>query len=83
MGIQVAEAHTVLSDWWSVPLSGGVPKQMTHIQSPVLFASVSPDGKLIASYSGNGLFVMKPDGTGLATLIPDLGGLAGMVSWLP
>jgi Tol biopolymer transport system component len=83
MGIQVAEAHTVPSDWWSVPLVGGVPKQMTHIQSPVLFASVSPDGRLIASYSGNGLFVMKPDGTGLSTLIPDLGGLAGMVSWLP
>jgi Tol biopolymer transport system component len=82
-GIQVAEAHTVPSDWWSVPLGGGVPKQMTHIQSPVLFASVSPDGRLIASYSGNGLFVMKPDGTGLTTLIPDLGGLAGMVSWLP
>jgi Tol biopolymer transport system component len=83
MGIQVAEAHTVPSDWWSVPLSGGVPKQMTHIRSPVLFASISPDGRLIASYSGNGLFVMKPDGTGLTTLIPDLGGLAGMVSWLP
>ena len=83
MGIQVAEAHTVPSDWWSVPLSGGAPKQITHIQSPVLFASISPDSRLIASYSGNGLFVMKPDGTGLATLIPDLGGLAGIVSWLP
>jgi Tol biopolymer transport system component len=82
-GIQVAEAHTVPSEWWSVSLSGGAPKQMTHIQSPVLFASVSPDGRLIASYSGNGLFVMKPDGTGLTTLIPDLGGLAGMVNWIP
>jgi Tol biopolymer transport system component len=83
MGIQVAEAHVVPSEWWSVPLSGGVPKQLTHIQSPVLFASVSPDRRLIASYSGNGLFIMKPDGSGLTTLIPDLGGLAGMVSWLP
>jgi hypothetical protein len=83
MGIQVAEAHVVPSEWWSVPLGGGVPKQMTHIASPVLFASVSPDNKLIASYSGNGLFIMKPDGTGLTTLIPDLGGLAGMVNWLP
>jgi Tol biopolymer transport system component len=83
MGIQVAEAHTVPSDWWSVPLGGGTPKQLTHIQSPVLFASISPDGKMIVSYSGNGLFVMKPDGTSLTTLIPNLGGIAGMVRWLP
>jgi Tol biopolymer transport system component len=83
LGVQAAEAHAIASDWWSVPLSGGSPRQLTHIQSPILFASVSPDGRYIASYSGNGLFVMKPDGTGLATIIPDLGGIAGEVNWIP
>ncbi len=83
LGIQVAEAHVIPSDWWSVPLSGGTPKRLTHIETPALFASLSPDGKYFASYSGLGLFVMKPDGTGEAVIVPDLGGMAGMVSWLP
>jgi Tol biopolymer transport system component len=83
LGIQVAEAHVVPSEWWSVPLAGGTPVRLTHIQSAVLFASAAPDGQYIASYSGNGLFVMKPDGTGLTTLMPDSGAIAGMVSWIP
>ena len=60
-----------------MPIAGGTPLQLTHIESPALYASVSPDGNWIASYSGNGLFVMKPDGTQLTTLIPDLGGQRG------
>ena len=82
-GVQVAEAHVIPSDWWSVPLKGGIAQQLTHIQSSVLFASVSPDGRYIASYSGNGLFVMRPDGSGLTVIIPDLGGMVGMVNWIP
>jgi WD40-like Beta Propeller Repeat len=82
-GIQLAAAHSIPSEWWSVPYGGGIPLQLTHIQSPGLFAAVSPDRQFIASYSGFGLFVMKPDGTGVASLIPDLGGLAGTVNWLP
>jgi Tol biopolymer transport system component len=82
-GVTIAHAHTVPSEWWSAPINGGRVRQLTHIQSPILFASASPDGQWIASYSGNGLFVMKPDGTQLTVLIPDLGGIAGMVSWIP
>jgi Tol biopolymer transport system component len=78
-GVQVAQAHTVPSDWWSVPLTGGVVTQLTHLQAAGLFASISPDKRYIASYSGNGLFVMNPDGTGLTMLIPDLGGIIGTV----
>ena len=83
LGVQVAEAHSIPSEWWSVSLSGGTPKQLTHIQSPVLFASVAPDGRYIVSYSGNGLFVMKADGSEIALIYRDLGGIAGMVSWIP
>jgi Tol biopolymer transport system component len=83
LGLQVAQAHSIPSEWWSVPSGGGIPLQLTHIQSPVLFATIAPDKQFIASYSGFGLFVMKPDGTGEASLIPDLGGLAGTVNWLP
>ncbi len=82
-GITEAYAHTVPSDWWSVPIGGGTPTQLTHIAAVGLYASLSPDKKYIASYSGNGVFVMNPDGTGSTTIVPDVGGLAGTVSWIP
>jgi Tol biopolymer transport system component len=83
LGVQVVEAHTIPSDWWSVPLTGGVVTQLTHLQAAGLFASISPDKRYIASYSANGLFVMNPDGTGLTMLIPDMGGIIGTVDWVP
>jgi Tol biopolymer transport system component len=83
LGISIVSAHTVPSDWWSVPISGGTPKQLTHIAVSGLFASFSPDGKYIASYSGNGIFIMDQNGNGLSTLISDMGGLSGTVNWLP
>ena len=82
-GVTVASAHTVPSEWWSVPLSGGVPNQLTHIQTTGLYASVSPDGKYIASTSGMGLFVMHPDGSDLTILIDNSGGDFATLSWIP
>jgi hypothetical protein len=82
-GITVASAHTVPSDWWSVPIGGGTPTQLTHIAAVGLFGSLSPDGKYIASYSGSGIFVMKPDGTDLTMLVNDNGSLSGTLSWVP
>ncbi|MGZ9234538.1 MAG: hypothetical protein ACXW4E_03360, partial [Anaerolineales bacterium] len=52
LGIQVARAHNVPSDWWSVPISGGEPTQLTNIQTVNLFGSISPDEQHIASMSG-------------------------------
>ncbi len=82
-GIQVAEAHSIPSDWWSVPITGGTVTRLTSIQATALFASFSPDKRFIASYSGDGLFVMNPDGTNLTLLIPDMGGVPGTVTWVP
>ncbi len=81
-GLIIASAHTVPSDWWSVPIGGGTPTQLTHLAVAGLFGSLSPDGQYMASYSGNGIFVMKPDGTELTTLVSDMGGLAGTVNWI-
>ncbi len=81
-GIGVASAHTVPSDWWSVPIGGGTPTQLTHIAAVGLYASLSPDQQYVASYSGLGIFVMNIDGTGSTTLVNNLGGLSGTVSWL-
>jgi Tol biopolymer transport system component len=83
LGVSIASAHTVPSDWWSVAIGGGTPTQLTHIAVAGLFASLSPDGKYIASYSGNGIFIMDQKGNGLSTLISNTGGLPGTVNWLP
>ena len=81
-GIQVAKAHNVPSDWWSVPVTGGVPTRLTSIQTINLFASFSPDKKYIASVSGEGLFVMGLDGSNLTRLVFDPG-VHGTVNWIP
>jgi hypothetical protein len=71
------------SDWWSVPLAGGEPNQLTNIYSSSLYANFSPDKKHIAVYSADGIFVMNPDGSELTVLIDDVGQIAGTVSWIP
>jgi Tol biopolymer transport system component len=84
MGVTVALADgNIPSDWWTVPVGGGVPRQLTHIQQLGLYGSYSPDRQFIASYTSDNIFVMKPDGTGVAVLIEDVGGIAGSVDWTP
>jgi Tol biopolymer transport system component len=82
MGIQIAKAHDVPSDWWSVPVTGGAPTRLTNLQAINLFASISPDQKQIASLSGEGIFLMDLDGSNLTQLISD-SGAHGTVSWIP
>ena len=82
MGIQVARAHSIPSDWWSVSVTGGTPTQLTNIQTVNLFASISPDQKHIASLSGEGIFVMDLDGSTLTQLLSD-SGVHGTISWIP
>jgi len=81
MGVQIVEAHTIPSDWWSVPITGGEPKRLTQIESTNLYGSLAPDHKHLVSYSMQGLFVMELDGSKLTALIPDPGG--STVNWLP
>lgn len=82
MGVQIAKAHAIPSDWWSVPLTGGEATQLTHIQTINLFASISPDKNRFASVSGEGLFVMNWDGSNLTQILFNPG-VSGSVSWLP
>jgi Tol biopolymer transport system component len=82
LGVRPASAHNVISEWWSVAATGGTPTQLTHIQAPGLYGSVSPDGQQLASFSGNGIFVMRPDGSGMSMIVKDVGGIAGTVDWI-
>lgn len=83
LGVTVASAHAVPSEWWTASRKGGTATQLTQIQAIGLFGSVSPDKKMIASYSGAGIFVMNLDGSGLTMLVKDTGGMPGTVSWIP
>ena len=82
MGVQVASAHAIPSDWWSVPVTGGELTRLTQIQTINLFASISPDEGHIASVSGEGLFVMNWDGSNITQLLFNPG-ITGTVSWVP
>ena len=82
MGVQIAKAHNVPSDWWSVPISGGTVTRLTQIQTIKLFASISPDVKHIASLSGEGILVMDLDGSNLRQLLFDPG-VSGTLRWIP
>ncbi len=82
MGIKVARAHSIPSDWWSVPVTGGEVIRLTQIQTINLFASISPDHSGIASVSGEGLFTMDLDGSDLTQLL-FTPGVSGTVSWIP
>jgi len=83
LGVRVVKAHNVPSEWWTVPVTGGVPIQLTHIQALNLFADLSPDNAHIASFSGNGIFVMNLDGSELTLLIPNTGGSTSAINWIP
>jgi len=83
MGIQSANAEGQPSDWFSVPVDGGEIIQLTHLQSPYLYASLSPHKQHIVSYGGDEIFIMKPDGSELTILISGLHSFYGTVSWLP
>jgi len=81
MGVQIVKAHSIPSDWWSVPITGGKPTRLTQIQSTNLYASIAPDKKHLVSFSLQGVFVMELDGSNLTSLFPDSGG--NTVNWLP
>ena len=82
MGVEIARAHNVPSDWYVIPIEGGEPTRLTHIQSLGLFGSISPDEKHIASLGGAGVFVMDLDGSNLFQVLPNAGA-QGAIRWIP
>lgn len=82
LGVQIASAHTVPSDFWRVPLSGGPAEQITELKDMGMFGTFSPGGERIAFISATGLYVMNPDGSGLVKVI-ESSALYGNVEWVP
>jgi Tol biopolymer transport system component len=69
MGVQVAEAHNVPSDWWRMPSDGsGEPEQLTNLFEIGIYGDFGPAGNYIAFITSTGVNVMNPDGTGVFSL---------------
>lgn len=81
LGIQVATAHTIPSDWFRVPIAGGEPERLTDINAVNLYGDFSPDGQYIGFSSLGGLYVMRPDGSELQQ-VSDVSGTTAL-SWIP
>ena len=81
LGIQIASAHTIPSDWYRVNMASGQVDRLTNLNDTGMYATVSPDKKWIAFISQTGLYVMRIDGSGL-TQLSDLVA-TGTVDWTP
>lgn len=81
LGVRVAEAHDVPSDWWRMSLDGGQPERLTELGATNLYADFSPDGQFIAFLGSTGVYVMRPDGRELTRLLDP--GPFGNLSWVP
>lgn len=81
LGVRVASAHSVPSDWWRLPADGsGEPQRLTSIGAIGLYGDSSADGQHIAFSASEGIFVMNPDGSGVCQLrqIPTI----GIIDWV-
>ncbi len=80
LGISIASAHNIPSDWYEAPAGGGEPKRLTNLEDTGMFASLSPGHDWIVFISVTGIYVMKLDGTRLTQLDGIYG--SGTVDWI-
>ena len=81
LGIQVAQAHSLPSRWWRLPVAGGNPEPITTEAYVGQYGALSPDGRTLAFSSQSGIFVMQPDGAEKRLLLEV--SAADSLSWTP
>lgn len=81
LGVRLAEAHSVPSDWWVFPAGGGDGAQLTNLYEIGLYGDFAPDGQHVAFITSGGVFVMNPDGSGVFQLL-DMPA-TGTLNWVP
>jgi Tol biopolymer transport system component len=80
LGVEIARAHTLPSDWYTVPVAGGPTERITHLKATGLSGALSPDGNRLAFISDKGLLVVNVDGQDLLRLVQTIG--VGTVEWI-
>lgn len=81
LGVRVAAAHGVPSDWWRMPAAGGEPKRLTDIEAIGLYGDFGLDGGRLAFISSEGVYLMRPDG-GDVRQIREITAI-GTIDWVP
>lgn len=82
VGVEVAQAHSVPSDWWCMPVDGsGEPQRLTNLNAIGLYGDFDGSGQHLAFISAAGVYVMGSDGSDLTQLreIPT----TGTIDWVP
>jgi Tol biopolymer transport system component len=69
LGIEVAAAHNIPSDWWRMPVAGGDLERLTNRDAIGLYGEISTDGETILFVSTTGLYLMNADGSGIEQLL--------------
>ncbi len=81
MGVGIADAHNVPSDWWEIKLGDAKPKRLTKLYDTGMYGSFSPDGKKVGFIAASGMYVMDPDGTNIKPMVTIKS--LGTLEWLP
>ena len=81
MGVQVAHANGMPSEWWRLRLSGGDPERLTAIGASGLSGAFSPDGRYLGFVSYGGLGLLELEGSRLTWIFPAT--TFGNLIWLP
>ncbi len=81
LGVQIASAHSVPSDWYRVALGNQTPQRLTNMDAINLNGALSPDGRQLAFIAALGVYVMNVDGSNLNKLSDDI--MIGTLNWIP
>ena len=82
IGVRVASAHGVPSDWWRLPAaSSGEPERLTGLEAIGLYGDFSLDGSQLAFISSDGVHLMRPDGSDVKQIREIVA--IGTIDWVP
>jgi dipeptidyl aminopeptidase/acylaminoacyl peptidase len=77
LGPASAEAHGLPWEIWTIPVSGGAPKQLTKIAEDTPYAAWSSNGSRLLVYGAGGLYMVDA-GSGQAKTLSSDGAHGGM-----
>jgi Tol biopolymer transport system component len=82
LGVGVAQAHSVPSDWYCQPVDGsGEPQRLTELNAIGLYGDFDQTGVQMAFLTAAGVYLMNADGSDL-TQLREIA-TTGTINWLP
>jgi Tol biopolymer transport system component len=82
LGLKIAYAHNVPSDWYCMPVDGSSEAvRLTYLDELGLYGDFSADGRYLAFMTSAGIYVIKPAGSAQRQLLERA--LSGTLNWVP